>query len=370
MNYIQTLKSLANRCTNVNLADYDIAIFGAGNTSLLYSKSFDYELITPPPPQKYFIDNSPSKQGRFFLGTKVVSLEYFLSQPTDKPKLVLISSANINFCNQIKTQMAEQKVKCFTVDEYLFGKRINEIFDVLELLDDDFSKRTYAEMIISRMTNQPFAEDLYVKDQYFCLRPFLDRNPNEVFVDLGAYVGDTIEQYIWLKSGVFSKIFAFEPESRNMEALQYRLDRLCKEWAISKDRIIPVNAGIGRCSEKLSIANSNADSPSLGANFLATEGKNIEQVQIFSIDDYFANQTVSFIKADIESFELDMLMGAEKTILQNRPLLAISIYHNATDMWRIPLWLSKTLPDYTFKIRHHSLCLLAETILYAYPKNP
>jgi FkbM family methyltransferase len=365
MNYSETLKSLTNR-SNINLSDYCMAIFGAGNTSALYKKCFDFEQITPVN-LKYFIDNSPHKQGTLFLGTEVISLEQFLSQQTDKPKLVLISSANIGFCSQIKTQLSAHHIDCFTVDEYIFGKRMNEILSVIDLLEDNFSKRVYVEMIIARMTNQPFAEDLYSQDQYFCLRPFLDRDPNEVFVDLGAYVGDTIEQYIQFKSGVFSKIFAFEPESRNMAALQYRVNRLYKEWALSEDRIIPVKAGVGKQSDTLSISNSHPDSPSLGANFLNTNGSSAEQIQIFSLDDYFANQNVSFIKADIESFELDMLMGAEKTILRDRPVLAISIYHSAMDMWRIPLWLQQTLPDYTFKIRQHSHLLL-DTVLYAYPK--
>ena len=366
MNYKKKLKSLTKRSHKINLSNYCVAVFGAGNTSVLYSKLFDYEQVTPPH-QKYFIDNSPSKQGTSFLGKEVVSLEYFLSQPTDKPKLVLICSANIGTCNQIKTQLAAHDVEYLTVDEFVFGKRINEILEVLDLLEDHFSKRVYAEMIIARITNQPFSEDLYTKDQYFCLRPFLDINSNEVFVDLGAYVGDTIEQYIQSKMGTFSKIFAFEPDVRNMEALQHRVNRLYKEWALSEDRIIPVKAGVSKQSTTLSMSNSNSDTPSLGANFLNTNEPGMEQIQIFSIDDYFINQKISFLKADIESFELDMLMGAEKTILRDRPIIAVCIYHNAMDMWRIPLWLSKTLPDYTFRIRHHTH-LFCETVLYAYPK--
>jgi len=293
MSYIENLKSLANRYNNLDLSDYRVAIFGAGNTSALYSKCFDYELMTDH--INCFIDNNLNKQGITFLEKRILSLEYFLSQQTNKPKLVLISSADINTCNTIKQQLTG-RVDFLTVDEYVFSKRIAEILTVLELLEDDFSKRVYAEMIIARMTNQPFAEELYTKDQYFCLPPFLDRNPNEVFVDLGAYVGDTIEQFIQFKSGVFAKIFAFEPEFRNMEALQYRIERLCKEWAISKDRIICEKAGIGRHSEMLSLSNSNTDTPSLGAHFTNTVDLDAQQIQIFSIDDYFVNQKIGFIK--------------------------------------------------------------------------
>jgi len=364
MNNIEKLKSLATRYCNLNLSDYCVAVFGAGNTSALYKKCFDYETITEH--ITCFIDNGVSKQGTNFLDKKVVSLASFLSQPSKQPKLVLISSANINFCNSIKQQLSGQ-VDFLTIDEYVFSKRINEILVVLDMLEDDFSKRVYAEMIIARMTNQSFAEDIYTKDQYFCLPPFLDRNPNEIFVDLGAYVGDSIEQYIQCKSGVFSKIFAFEPDARNMDALLCRMERICKEWAIAKDRIVCEKAGVGRRSENLSISNSNADSPSLGARIADTFDTNAQHVQIYAMDDYFANQKVGFIKADIENFELDMLIDAKKTILRDSPILAISIYHNALDMWKIVLWLSELLPNYAFKIRQHSHLLL-DTVLYAYPK--
>ena len=364
MNNIEKFKSLTTRYCNLNLSDYYVAVFGAGNTSALYKKCFDYETITDH--ITCFIDNGVSKQGMDFLDKKVVSLASFLSQTSKRPKLVLISSANINFCNSIKQQLNGQ-VDFLTIDEYVFNKRINEILAVLELLEDDFSKRVYTEMIIARMANQPFAEDIYTKDQYFCLPPFLDRNPNEVFVDLGAYVGDSIEQYIQCKSGVFSKIFAFEPDARNMDALQYRMERLCKEWSISKESIVCEKAGVGRRSECLSLYNSNTDSPSLGARIADAFDADAEQIQIYAIDDYFANQKVGFLKADIESFELDMLIDAKKTILRDSPILAISIYHNALDMWKIVLWLSELLPNYAFKIRQHSHLLL-DTVLYAYPK--
>ncbi|MBQ6342965.1 MAG: FkbM family methyltransferase [Anaerolineaceae bacterium] len=74
---------------------------------------------------------------------------------------------------------------------------------------------------------------------------------------------------------------------------------------------------------------------------------------------------VTYIKADIESFEYKMLKGAEKTIKNNKPRLAICIYHNAVDMYSILLLIHRINPDYRFSVRHHSFTL-SETVLYAY----
>ena len=67
---------------------------------------------------------------------------------------------------------------------------------------------------------------------------------------------------------------------------------------------------------------------------------------------------------DIEGAELDTLIGAEKTIKQNKPKLAVCIYHKIEDIITIPKYLHSIVPEYTFSVRQHSNSLL-ETVLYA-----
>ncbi|GHT48154.1 hypothetical protein FACS1894102_0550 [Spirochaetia bacterium] len=86
---------------------------------------------------------------------------------------------------------------------------------------------------------------------------------------------------------------------------------------------------------------------------------------IYALDDYFKEQRVSFIKADIESYELDMLHGAQNIIKRDKPLLAICIYHNASDMFTIAKFIKELEPSYKLKVRQHTYTF-AETVLYAY----
>ncbi|MDR3131046.1 MAG: hypothetical protein LBU18_05815 [Treponema sp.] len=90
-----------------------------------------------------------------------------------------------------------------------------------------------------------------------------------------------------------------------------------------------------------------------------------EETSLFALDDYFAEQKVSFIKADIESYELDMLWGAKSILKRDKPLLAVCIYHNASDMYTIPFFIKELNNDYKIKIRQHTY-LLFDTVLYAY----
>jgi FkbM family methyltransferase len=199
------------------------------------------------------------------------------------------------------------------------------------------------------------------------LPSFLEQSGNEVFVDLGAYVGDTIEQYINKKSGVFGKIFAFEPDIRNFSALLNRSTRLKNEWGFSDHKLVFINGGVGAKTEQMYLSPPHEDlfdSTRLGANFNSnkTDGT---KVMIYALNDYFKEQKVNFIKADIESYESDMLHGAEFIIKRDKPLLAVCIYHNASDMFTIPLFIKELCNDYILKIRHHTYNF-AETVLYAY----
>jgi FkbM family methyltransferase len=73
---------------------------------------------------------------------------------------------------------------------------------------------------------------------------------------------------------------------------------------------------------------------------------------------------VDFIKMDIEGSELSALRGAESTIRQWRPKLAISLYHRPEDFFAIPLWIDSLDVGYRFFLDHYSIHH-EETVLYA-----
>ena len=73
------------------------------------------------------------------------------------------------------------------------------------------------------------------------------------------------------------------------------------------------------------------------------------------------------MKLHLEGAELAALQGARKTLLANRPIVAATVYHNADGIWKTPLWLMETLPDYRFLFRAHSWCGTG-AVVYAIPK--
>lgn len=83
-----------------------------------------------------------------------------------------------------------------------------------------------------------------------------------------------------------------------------------------------------------------------------------------SIDNVLKGDRATFIKMDVEGAELKSLIGAENTIKNYKPRLAISIYHKPSDIYEIPQLLMEYRPDYRFYIRHYT-SYIWETVLYA-----
>lgn len=89
---------------------------------------------------------------------------------------------------------------------------------------------------------------------------------------------------------------------------------------------------------------------------------------VTTIDEFFKNDNIDFIKMDIEGAELQALKGGINTIQRNRPILSICIYHSPEDFVSIPIYLYNILENYSYSILHHTNEYV-ESILYAIPNE-
>lgn len=62
-------------------------------------------------------------------------------------------------------------------------------------------------------------------------------------------------------------------------------------------------------------------------------------------------EPITLIKMDIEGYEKKALEGAKNHIINDKPKLLISVYHNHEDLWKIPKIIREYNKDYKFYLR-------------------
>lgn len=230
------------------------------------------------------------------------------------------------------------------------------------LLQDAHSRNALRAVLMAMLTGDTaYCAKVSEGDQYFCLPQFRDL-PGEIYVDAGAYVGDSIERFIWAHNGIFRKIHAFEPGARQFAALKARMRRLSEEWALDLDSVALSNAGLGERASSLSAGSSSGQPTSLALRPDVAAGTS---ANVVTLDEYLNGSPITFLKADVEGMEVALLRGARETIRRQRPKIAICVYHYPADIPDIADYLSELVPAYRFALRQHSPQLL-ETVLYCW----
>lgn len=343
-----------------NLKNKKVVLFGAGFEGQIayeYFKSNDVKI-------SYYCDNNKMKYNKILNGVKIISFDEL--QRLDNIVLFITIKTSVE---SVKQQMDKGNIEYFVFSEYImrldFEKNKQKYMYVYnELLCDEKSKEIYYNIIKSRIDGDLYPIQKFYDNNSFCsINKFKD-TVDEYFVDAGAYVGDTLEKFIWNCTGRFKKIYAFEPGVRQFNSLNFRVDRLVKEWALDDSQIECINAGLGEKNEILPLFED--DQNLLTSNFICkNNSKKMNDVQIYSLDTYIGNNKVTMIKVDIEGFEMEMLKGARNIINTQKPKLAISIYHKYEDLFELPMHIKKINPSYKMAIRHHSTNL-TETVLYCW----
>lgn len=225
--------------------------------------------------------------------------------------------------------------------------------EVLNLVEDSISKEVIRNRInffqtgdIKYYKSIPVSPTMYFDPEY------IDICDNEVFFDVGAYDGDSLKSYLDYTHSKFNKIYLFEPDNHNYR----KLLKYVEETGL--DHIETHKVATGKEKGRISFLSVNGESSRL------SEEDNTELlVDVTPLDRYY-DASPTFIKLDVEGAEMDTLHGAERIISEKKPKLAISIYHKYMDFYEIPVYLKSLVPEYRFKIRHHTY-MPYDTVLYA-----
>jgi len=140
--------------------------------------------------------------------------------------------------------------------------------------------------------------------------------PGSTVIDLGAHIGiHTITMS--KKVGPLGLVIAFEPQFKIFRELIHNLKlNNCSQ------NVIALRNAVG--DEQRLIEMSVCDPKNEGGTSIGSGGDSAYMVTLDSLNLNY----VSFIKMDVESYELKVLQGAKETIKRNRPVIVFEILGN------------------------------------------
>ena len=208
----------------------------------------------------------------------------------------------------------------------------SELATVGELWDDELSRDTYRRVLEWRLRALFDDAELPAPDQYFP-RDILRPNSEEIFIDGGAYDGDTLRVAPW----PLAKVLAIEPDPENAVRLRATMGTNTQLHEVLLGR----SPGSARFAGNGTMASSRSDA-------------GIQRIRVEALDNLIRGEHPTFVKLDVEGDELIALQGCVEILKRDKPVVAVCVYHRPEDLWTIPLFLDEFLPGHAMYLRAHA----------------
>jgi FkbM family methyltransferase len=337
-----------------------VILFGAGGCGRMVLRKLRELRIHPI----VFTDNSPSLWGQTVDGLRVLSPQEAASKYAPQATFLVCiwgHAAQDRMADRIGQLRAlgceavvhfgllfwkyhETTLPYFCLDSphKVLGQK-NAIRAAMQLWTDDSSREEYVAQVGFRASMDFALISRTVGGTHYFPPDLISLREDEVFVDCGAFDGDTIADFVQQTVGRFQRVVAFEPDPLTYLKLQQRVRSMEPEIG---EKIELRREATGRKPELSSIEATGT--------MMSTVGSGSSVIQVNDLDSALACIDPTYIKFDIEGFEPEALMGASHLLARTRPILALSIYHLQDHLWKIPLLLASLLgAEYRFFLRPH-----------------
>ncbi len=307
-----------------------IVLYGMGNGAEIMMKQLEKCGISV----SGFFASDDFVRGQSFKGFKVMTFKEAKEKFPDMIALVSFGTQRKDVIDNILSLDCELYApevpvvgdEVFTLE--FAKKHKTEIEKAYSLLADEKSRKVFEEIISFKLDGK--ISHLINCQSEDALELF-NFTENEKYLDVGAYNGDTVFEFI-NKAKKYESITAIEPDIKNFKKLQKNTENL--------ENITLINKAVSEKSGTISFSTAGGRNSRVGGE---------SEILSTSIDDL--QEDFTFIKFDVEGQELPAIKGGVNTI-KKHPKMLISAYHRSEDIFTIPLAVNEINPEYKIYLRH------------------
>ncbi len=375
----QLLQEIAKRPVSFvpRKVDKPLILYGAGNLGKMATEYFEKLGI----PFLFVVDANPDLHRRdpFWAGIEIFGIHDVPIKQRESSLLAIcvVTTSFSQVTAPLKKQGWRDVVSFYDIVEayrdrhplgngwhsgLLTDEDIIGIESVLYRWEDDISRSHYLQFIAWHSLREEWIfEDapVTIHDRYFISQVLSNLHDHEVFTDIGAHHGEVIIRFLTEVGNKYNGIYVIEPDKENLSHLRNFLEENMPNVPTERAKIHLLECALG------SVTDEKLFYHGLGyASQFSESGQT--KVDVKCLDDLLIPAT--FIKIHIEGWERNAISGGLETLINNRPILAVTSYHNREGLWHLPAQIMTSLDNYAYYFRLHSWHGTG-SVIYAIPRE-
>jgi len=258
-----------------------------------------------------------------------------------------------------------------------FRRRQSELLDAYQLLEDDESRNVFRDTLNWKLTGNMLSLGRYAlgyEAYSFFDEAFIHPGAQSVYVDVGAYTGDTIACFLMFSRGKFKKIIGMEADRGNYSALRQfvkfsRVEHIETHnialWSREEEKVFYTNSA----NEMIHFENSNLFRP---VDIIA-DNQSLEQIRdkleedimnAKTLDGVLKNEAPTIMKINALAADHEIILGGQQILKSYKPTLILEFGVTQRDVFEMIPLIKGINSGYRFYMRRKRVFEDIKTVLY------
>lgn len=228
------------------------------------------------------------------------------------------------------------------MEKVFFENHAERYYENFNLFNDCTSKKCMIAYLKCKLSeNVDYIIEVHNGSMNYFENPVYTVGKNEVYVDIGAYTGDSLDLFLRTTGNNYKRIYAYEPESKSYDLL--------KEYVGKKKlkNIVLEQKGTWNKKERL-FFNDTEESSGIGS--LLSDNMTC-LIDVDALDNMLLDEDVTLVKINFLAGVRETVEGMKKLMVRSKPKLVITVGFDEYALLSIPLLIKEINPAYKLYLR-------------------